>query len=204
MPNYRVSIRFSRLNDSALNVYAGQIITCMTGNPAFPDPLVPLAELASRQQAFGAAIVATEQGGRLATTIKNECRAALLNALRSLATYVQGLSRHDLAQLLSSGFSAASQNHAPSPLARPIILKILPERTTQLTLRLTPIANARSYQAQVRVGEGDWQEAGISSRARRMELKNLKPGTIYEVRVRAIGGSTGYSDWSAAISQMSL
>jgi len=33
-------------------------------------------------------------------------------------------------------------------------------------------------------------------------LTNLAPGTIYNVRIRAVGGSVQYSDWSATMSLM--
>jgi hypothetical protein len=33
-------------------------------------------------------------------------------------------------------------------------------------------------------------------------LTNLTPGTTYNVRIRAIGGSTQYSPWSATMSLM--
>jgi len=49
---------------------------------------------------------------------------------------------------------------------------------------------------------GPWQEAGIVTEARRIVLPGLTPGTIYFVRARAIGGSTGYSEWSVAVSLM--
>jgi hypothetical protein len=34
------------------------------------------------------------------------------------------------------------------------------------------------------------------SAARKIILTSLTPGTVYNVQARAIGGSTGYSDWS--------
>lgn len=37
-----------------------------------------------------------------------------------------------------------------------------------------------------------------------MPLNGLTPGTQYQVQVRAIGGSTGYSDWSDSVSHMSM
>jgi hypothetical protein len=204
MQTYRVSIRFSRLSDSALNVFTTDVINGLTGNPAFPAPLIPVAELTSLQTTFGDAIVASEMGGRLTTVQKNEARAALMSALRRQASYVQGIAKHDLTQLLSSGFSPASQNNAQSKLATPIILKILNEQTQRLTLRVTPIANARNYQVQTQAGDGEWREAGIFSKTRRIEVANLTPGTIYNIRVRALGGSTGYSEWSSVTSRMSL
>ncbi|HEX4349171.1 MAG TPA: fibronectin type III domain-containing protein, partial [Verrucomicrobiae bacterium] len=49
---------------------------------------------------------------------------------------------------------------------------------------------------------GPWTEAGIFTQARRIVLPGLVSGTIYFVRVRAVGGSTGYSDWSGVASLM--
>jgi hypothetical protein len=204
MQNYRISLRFSRLSDADLNGFTTSVITGMTDNPAFPAPLVPLSELKVLQKDFADALAASSEGGPRTTAIKNDCRAALMSALRRQASYVQGITRHDLPLLLSSGFNAASQNRAQTPLASPAILQILNEYTERLTLRLTPVANARSYQIHTRVGEGEWQDAGIFPQARRIEVKDLKPGTVYQLRARALGGSTGYSDWSDATSRMSL
>jgi hypothetical protein len=204
MKNYRVSMRFSRLPDSSLNLFASSTVVGMTGNPAFPAPLIPLSEVSSLQTIFGNACVASNTGGTLSTAIKNKCRAALLSALRSQANYVQGVTRHDLSQLLSSGFNAANLNRAQTQLAAPLILKIMNERTTELALGVRAVANARSYQVQIQAGNGQWQEAGIFSQARRIVLANLTPGTVYNIRIRATGGSTGFSAWSDPKSRMSL
>jgi hypothetical protein len=57
---------------------------------------------------------------------------------------------------------------------------------------------------QRRAPDGDWQMAGIFSQARRIEVANLTPGALYDLRVRALGGSTGYSEWTMAVGQRSL
>jgi hypothetical protein len=88
-------------------------------------------------------------------------------------------------------------------LDQPVILQLDNLASTQLLLRLTPITNAKSYQVQTNTnGNGTWAEAGIYTQARRIALTNLTPGTIYSVRARAIGGSTGSSDWSIAAAHM--
>jgi hypothetical protein len=48
----------------------------------------------------------------------------------------------------------------------------------------------------------EWQEAGIYTTTQGIFLTNLTPGTVYHVRLRAIGGSTQYSPWSAIVSRM--
>jgi len=52
------------------------------------------------------------------------------------------------------------------------------------------------------VGAQPWQNAGVYTKARGMVLADLTPGATYEVQVRAVGGTTGYSDWSDPVSHM--
>ncbi len=78
----------------------------------------------------------------------------------------------------------------------PNILALENELRTQLVLRLSPIANPCCYEVQTRVGTGAWPAAGSFTAARKIILTHLTPGTVYTVQARAIGGSTGYSDWS--------
>jgi Fibronectin type III domain len=201
--NLHVSHRYTRLKDNSFGIFAGSVILNMTGNPAYPNPAVPLAELSALQADFGQKLAATCMGGKVVTAAKISARAALTQALRRQGIYVQDAAT-DLVTLLSSGYSCASQNRSQAVLARPMIRKILNEAAGQLTLRVTPIANARNYQVQMRAGDGAWQEAGIFSQARRMVVMNLTSGTLYNIRVRALGGSTGYSEWSMVISRVSL
>lgn len=64
--------------------------------------------------------------------------------------------------------------------------------------------NAKIYQVQTSADGGKtWQEAGLPSKAQRIVLTGLIPGTNYLVRARAIGGSTGASGWTAPGSIMS-
>jgi hypothetical protein len=184
-------------------MFTYSVIIAMTGNPAFPNPLVPLAELSALQMDFEQKLTASKIGGKVATALKNESRKALLGGLRSEGIYVQGASSNR-STLLSSGYLAASQNRAQVPLVKPCILKILNEATGQLTLRVTPVANARNYQVEVQVGDGAWQQAGIFSQVRRMVVTNMTPGTMYKIRVRALGGSNGTSDWSMIYSRMAI
>jgi hypothetical protein len=51
---------------------------------------------------------------------------------------------------------------------------------------------------------GGWTSAGISTQARKITLHGLTPGQVYSVPSRAIGGSTGYSDWNGPVSHMAI
>lgn len=200
-----VSLAFAQLPDAELGEFTQSVITKLTGSAAFPAPPVTLPNLTAANTAFEAALAAAADGGIQATAVKNAARATLVAMLRQVANYVQGASNNDLPTLLSSGFFAASTNTASSPLLKPVIMRIENEMSTQLLVRLAPVANARAYEMRVSVtGNGGWQPAGVFTQARRLVLPNLTPGTTYNVQARAVGGRTGYSDWSDPVAHMAM
>src|SRR5271170_183362 len=150
MANYRVSLSFTGLSDADLDEFASNIIVSLTGNAAFPTPLVPLATLTTAQSDFHDALVAAAGGGVQLTAVKNEKRAALETLLRQEAAYVQGVAGQNLSTLLSSGFGAASTNRTQSPLDTPTIAELDNGQTTQLVLKIQPVINARAYEVQTK------------------------------------------------------
>ena len=90
---------------------------------------------------------------------------------------------------------------ASSSLAKPEIRDLVHGNTGQIILRVSPIANAHNYEVQhALIGPGGtpgpWQPGGLFSNSRGMPINGLTPGAEYAFRVRAVGGSTGDSDWS--------
>lgn len=199
-----VSLSFAQLPDAALDEFTGKVIAGLTDNAAFPTPVVALADLTTAKTAFEDAMSAMANGGKQATATKDAARTALLNLLRQEANYVQGAANNDLATLLSSGFQAASNNKTQTQLAKPTIADILNEMSTQLVVRGKPVANAHAYEAKVKNGTGGFVPAGTFTSVRRMVLTGLTPGQTYTVQIRAVGGSTGYSDWSDPVSHMAM
>jgi hypothetical protein len=199
----RVSLAFASYSDQELNAFAIVIAVCMKNNAAFPTPPISWEALSALQVAFQNAYITAKTGGPKETALKNEARDTLIEALRRLAAYVQMNCGNVLSTLLSSGFDPVMTNRTQSPLLQPTVLGLENFATTQILLRMEPVANAKAYQVQIKAPTGDWTDGGIYSQARRIVLFGLTPGSIYSVRVRAIGGSTGYSDWTPSISLMS-
>lgn len=201
MSRYRVSLSFAQFPDADLDEFASNVVVSLTDNASFPTPTVPLVGLTAVQTQFHTAVLAAANGGLQLTAVKNEKRTALMDVLRQEASYVQGLASQNLPVLLSSGFAANSTNHTSAQLDSPVIVGLDNGLAAELILRMLPVVNAKSYEVQTK-NSGGWTPAGIFTQARAITLPGLTPGQTYVVQSRAIGGSTGYSDWSNPTSHM--
>lgn len=209
MNHLRVLLDFARASDHPLEEQAGAVLAGLYGNAAYTTPPVTQAALQTAMTDFTAAIAAAKQGGPPQTADKNSRREALTALLRRLASYVQDNCNNDLATLLSSGFAAASFNHAPTPMTAPTILDLRPGVSGQLIVRVTPVANARNYEmryALIGTGgtPGPWQDGGLCTDSRAIQASGLTPGSTYQFQVRAIGSGSSVGDWSDPVSHMSL
>jgi len=204
MQTFRVALSFARLPDGDLSAFANKVIAGITGNTAFSQPPVPLAELAQLHAAFHSAIGAALDGGISLTASKKAARQALVIALRKTAAFVQIAAGHDRALLLASGFPVASRSRARTKLSRPVIVAVDNYGTTKLAVRMPPVTNARSYEVRATNGGPAPAAAVISTQARRVVLENLAPGTVYTIQARAIGGSEGYSEWCDPTTHMAM
>ncbi len=206
-PRVRIADRFKKQSAEQLITMAGAVIAGLTNNPAFPTPTVDLKAVQAAADDLNAALAAQAHGGMASTAEKNNKQEALIVLLRKLKHYVEDNSGNDLAVLLSSGFQSAATTRNRSPLANPSILAVDLGNSTELAVKVTPITRAKCYEVRMAtVGAGNvpgsWQTAGLFTNSKSMTIAGLVPGTTYVFQVRAIGGSTGYSDWSNPVSRM--
>jgi hypothetical protein len=200
--NLKVSRDFVNYTHAGLDEFGNGVYLGLNNNPAFPLPPVTAANVLALDQAFRDGI-AGATGDPQDTAAMMKARNALTDALRKDASYVEIQASHDLQMLLSSGYYPASTNRAQYPLDPPAIQALANLATTKFLLRLTPVPTAKSYHVQLSADGGKtWQEGVISTQARRIVLTGLTPGTVYAVQARAIGGSTGCSEWCQPVSLM--
>jgi hypothetical protein len=209
MPHLRVQLGFSRAPDHSVEETAGAVIDGLYTCAAYPTPPVTKVALQAALTAFTSAIAAQQHGGTTATAEKDAKRETLVTMLRQLAAYVQQNCADDMPTLLASGFDAVTTNHAQHQLEKPVISRVENGVSTQLLVTVKPVATARCYEMRYAVIAsgglpGPYQPAGLFTSSRAMPLNNLTPGTSYQIQVRAVGGSTGYSDWSDPSSHMSM
>jgi hypothetical protein len=209
MANLRVSLGFAGASDHELEEITGEVISELYTSAIYPAPPVLEPALQAALDAFRDALAMQESRGAEGTAIKDQARGALVTLMRQLALYVQmiiqGNPAYGLAELLASGFDAVSSNRTQQPLTTPNITEILNVGEGTLKLRATASKNARNYEVHMKLGtETAWQSAGLFSSTRGIVVGGLTPGAVYDFRMRAIGGSTGHSDWSNAVSRRSL
>ena len=203
----RILQNFKKQNEGQLIAAAGAAIKGLTGNAVFANPPVDLKAVQTAVDDLNAAIAAQAQGGTGATAHKNNKREELTAILRKLVHYVQDNCGGDVATVLNAGFAVATSSRASSPLEKPGIASIDFGNTTQLVVKVNPVARARCYEVQTAaIGAGGapnpWQNAGLFTNSRAITLAGLTPGTTYSVQVRAVGGSTGTTDWSDPVSHV--
>ncbi len=199
----KVSLGFANLSDMELDNFAQTVSEGMTGNATYASPPVTLANLATARNDFTAKIAAAQVGGPAATAAKNNSRQVLIGMLRQLAAYVQINCNNDQALLLSSGFQMQSTNRASVQLDKPEGLAIKNGSSGQLVGSVTPVKNANMYEGHAKL-DGDWLPSIFSGDSRHIIFEGLTPGKTYTIEVRALGGSTGQSDWSDPSSHMAM
>lgn len=137
-------------------------------------------------------------------SLKNQQREVVAAMARQLASYVESVAGTDLAKLQSSGFDARSTNRASYQLAQPVIVRVECPVSTLTRLKVPPVTNARALEVRVHNGTEEWFHFGGFKSSRDILIPNRVPGQTYTFQVRAIGGSTGYSDWSDPVSRMAM
>ncbi|MES2440689.1 MAG: fibronectin type III domain-containing protein [Verrucomicrobiota bacterium] len=201
----KVSLAFANAAQASVLITTGRVIDNLFDKPGFNEPPVTKVALQAMKTSVEAAIVGQKTGGPAATAHKNNLLAEMKEMLKLLAYYVQMKCENDLSLLLSTGFLAASTNTAQSQLPRPETVTLLNAMSGQMRLKTPVIANARAYQLELALigadGEmGPWQDGGLHTKSQEILASGLTPGAVYAFRVRAVGGLTGYSDYSNAVS----
>jgi|ERR1700686_1011541 len=202
----RVSYKFAKLPDKDLDDFGDKVEENMTGSTVFTSPpsdaTMPMLHAANED--FNKKIGEAAMGGPVDTAAKNASRQTLLGILRKLAGYVQ-ITAKNLEELLGSGFEAMSQNRAQSPLEQPTGLVITNGTTGHLIGAISPVKNTSIYEGRASKDGGvTWLPSVFTGDSQHIIFDGLTPGTTYTIQVRALGGSTGQSDWSDPVSHMCM
>ncbi len=194
----KATTSFTSLSDGNLESKTHEIITSMTGNPNFPNPIPALADITAAATAYTTALSKAGTGNRIDVADKNAKRDTLISQLRILCYSVNTIANGDAAMILSSGFDL-SRDPQPAVLTRPENLKVengVASGSLLVSVKAVKGAYAyfHEYTTDATMAPGSWvSTTGTTSK---MQFTNLQPGTIYYCRVGAVGTNNQllYSD----------
>lgn len=213
----RLSVNFGDLSEAGFGSMAGAIVGSMKNNPFFPQPWFASLEdgpdwarLDEKYRAYDKARFEAEDGDRGKIAARKSARATLTKDLTKLAKYIDLKADGDVAKLESTGYALTKERESLGSLApdAPARLVLFHGRSqSSLVARTAAVRGARCYETHICVGnpniEENWRQACITSGCRRIELTGLTPGTMYCVRVRAIG-KNGPGKWSDLANLMAV
>ena len=189
MANIKLSL--SRLIPTMLLALLRYVLAKMTGNPHFPTPAVPLADMETMGNDLETAINKAKHGGLDDRILRNNTVKAAQDMLRKQADYVRLTAQGDEAILASSGFELVK---VPEPVGLPGTPFIRFVRMTgkqgQAEVVWTAQHGADAYH--VRLTDKDpnihneWEVVGVTTKARFL-LTHLESYKAYWVSVSAIG-----------------
>ncbi len=133
----------AELSNNITVIIAG-IVAGARVDDLYPAPSPTLAVVQTALDNFQTSVAVANDGGRSATTAKNNLRRGLVGLVRQLASYVQVACNNDLAHLLLSGFPT----HKPTrsrigvlPVPTNVTL-VLGARSSELDASVNPVFGA--------------------------------------------------------------
>lgn len=185
----KIGLRDLRTQEKA--AYARRISEGLKSTPVFADEKELILNLDAARHALKKAIKLAAFGDKRALEMRRQAEKDLDEILRNAAAFVNHEAKGDTDLIQSAGFELRKRNNKPMPLSHPINFQV--KRTNhsgELVLSWKPVKNSRNYlvQTSTRKPDGDttWNTAVFSTRSR-CTLDTLKPGTIYWIRVLAVG-----------------
>ncbi|PRD53916.1 hypothetical protein [Sphingobacterium gobiense] len=203
---------FGNHKDSKMMVEAEVILTSMSGNPNFPDPIPSLVEVENAYDEYLAHLTRADwTHGRVDRALKRESKVKLAGLLSDLAAYVNYVAKGDLPVLYTSGFPIfTGRKKGISPAV--IIGCRLSDGAVSGEVRFdfASLGRDMTYEYTYAIWtsieevppespELQWEKSLFTTRSRNNLIKGLPTRSIVFAKVRGINRH-GVGDWSDAVS----
>ncbi|HEY2384521.1 MAG TPA: fibronectin type III domain-containing protein [Terriglobia bacterium] len=172
----------------------------LLNNSAFPTFPVDLVSYKAGIDKFSALVIDAEDGGKKATSAKDEQRGVVIKMYTQLGHCVEAACNDNMAIFVTSGFTAQSKTKtAPAPLTEAAFSSI--DRGPNSGDAVVKPENQPGamlfevhYALQGAGGTlGPWTSVTITS-PKKVTISGLTMGGIYQFQIRALG-KLGYTDW---------
>ena len=200
----QVILELQDKNDQELKVFSAAHKAAMAGNANYMSPTPTATVYDASQLLFSQkvdAIATAETALAVLRADKEAAKADLIVQLTSRAGYVQGASAGNEAKINSAGFQTKAAGTPTTSLPAPTNVSASGgDLEGELDGQWDAVQKAKTYVVQCRLhpenaAPGPWAQAKITTRSR-LTLEGLIPGTVYAIRVQALGANEVVSPWS--------
>ena len=202
---YILNLGLARITPSTLLVKVRNMVSKLTGNPAFPTPTPPLVDVTAAADELEAAIIAHEANPGPSEVLQRSIAFQQMKGLYiDLGGYVQAASNGDIDLIKSAG---GVVRRSPSPIGElPAPKKVTAVSTPfpgRIDISWGGVRGRGMYEPEICEGdpnvEANWSVLFLTTKNRH-SITGLKSDTVYYFRVKAIGtaGSSPMSDLAAA------
>lgn len=202
MAKAKAKLGIKGLNVLAVIALARRIVTAMTGNANFPNPIPLLTVITALADALQAAYDAQQQAQLTAqakTTLVVNALAALVQALTQLTDYVNSVAAGNAAVADTAGLALKKPGTRVTSLDQVHNLSITTANEEgELDVQWDSVANAASYEIAISpdpITGTSWKHLD-TIKPSSYKASGLTPGTRYWFRVRAIGSRKVKGAWS--------
>ncbi len=202
---YILNLGLARITPSTLLVKVRNMVSKLTGNPAFPTPTPPLVDVTAAADELEAAIIAHEANPGPSEVLQRSIAFQQMKGLYiDLGGYVQAASNGDIDLIKSAGGvvrrSASPIGELPAPKKVTAVSTPFPGR---IDISWGGVRGRAMYEPEICEGdpnvEANWSVLFLTTKNRH-SITGLKSDTVYYFRVKAIGtaGASAMSDLAAA------
>jgi hypothetical protein len=188
MKKQKINLSYRSYSDSAFLNKAGHIVSSMTNNIYFSNPVPPLADVQDALDAYSTALVAAADLGRVNVANKNKAREVLEKLLAQLGMYVMYVANGDVLILTSSGYTL-SKSPEPRYIENPGNVTLTNGITSGEIIGAVKNVATSGYTFEITDTLPTEETIWLSTPSSKSQFtfKNLVAGKQYWIRVAALG-----------------
>jgi hypothetical protein len=202
----KVKLELGKKNTSEKTALGIKVATNMTGNASFPSPNPTLDTLRTAIASMSAAseeVEATRKIVQVKLSVLYQQESNFNSVITQLGAYVDNVSNGDEAIILSAGMDVQKEKSSTSiPDKITSVNATSGDNAGEIDLSWDKISSAKSYVVEIAINTPvlEWKHALVSTKSK-AEVTGLTTGTLYQIRVAAVG-SAGQGPWSDPVVKM--
>jgi hypothetical protein len=173
------------------------IVTMMTGNPSFPTPAPPLADVSADLDALAASEELARKGGKGMVKLRNVALRKAHNKMTMLRAYVQSAANAEPDQAEAIVHSAGMNVGKPRTRTKlPVDVKH-GDAPGKVVLDAKALPLPVQYRWQMSTDQKSWTDLPDTFKTKSV-VGGLVPATVYSFRLRTVT-KNGPSEWSPPV-----